>query len=282
MCSFGSCQMHFEFISQFRKVRNAFECFVTQVQTRLPKTKRVWPMKINVICTVHCWTCLNRFMVKPVFKGHSDERATWDDGFIFQNSVISSTLKYQWIQDTSHIYIRTLTMGYCQSPACNSPYTCIQHIALDHVLNAFVLHAFTMHTAIWLAYICLNAHSCPAPFLPLPLTVICPYPCSPHSFTQQTALDFVPICISAPYLRPVDAYTPPPPHPSRLFIIDAFDWDLWIEWRRVWVGGLWHSPELWLASHDVMSHLNGVCTDSGIARASADSLYQYDTRSSPL
>ena len=39
-------------LSQFRKVRNAFECFVTQVQTRLPKTKCVWPMKINVICTV--------------------------------------------------------------------------------------------------------------------------------------------------------------------------------------------------------------------------------------
>ena len=52
MCSFGSCQTRFEFLSQFRKVRNAFECFVTQVQTRLPKTKRIWPMKINVICTV--------------------------------------------------------------------------------------------------------------------------------------------------------------------------------------------------------------------------------------
>ena len=52
MCSFGSCQTRFEFLSQFRKVRNAFECFVTQVQTQLPKTKRVWPMKINVICTV--------------------------------------------------------------------------------------------------------------------------------------------------------------------------------------------------------------------------------------
>ena len=56
MSSFGSCKTRFEFLSQFRKVRNAFECFVTQVQTRLPKTKRVWPMKINVICTV-CATC---------------------------------------------------------------------------------------------------------------------------------------------------------------------------------------------------------------------------------
>ena len=53
MCSFCSCQTRFEFLSQFRKVRNAFECFVTQVQTRLPKTKCVWPMKINVICTVY-------------------------------------------------------------------------------------------------------------------------------------------------------------------------------------------------------------------------------------
>ena len=52
MCSFGSCQTRFEFLSQFRKVRNAFECFVTQVQTHLPKTKCAWPMKINVICTV--------------------------------------------------------------------------------------------------------------------------------------------------------------------------------------------------------------------------------------
>ena len=53
MCSFGSCKTRFEFLSQFRKFRNAFECFVTQVQTRLPKTKHVWPMKINVICTVN-------------------------------------------------------------------------------------------------------------------------------------------------------------------------------------------------------------------------------------
>ena len=52
MCSFGSCKTRFEFLSQFRKVRYAFECFVTQVQTHLPKTKSVWPMKINVICTV--------------------------------------------------------------------------------------------------------------------------------------------------------------------------------------------------------------------------------------
>ena len=58
--SFGSCQTRFEFLSQFRKVRNAFECFVTQVQTHLPKTKHVWPMKINVICTVLCLCLLFR------------------------------------------------------------------------------------------------------------------------------------------------------------------------------------------------------------------------------
>ena len=58
MCSFGACQTRFEFLSQFRKVRNAFECFVTQVQTHLPKTKRVRPMKINVICTVGAGTNL--------------------------------------------------------------------------------------------------------------------------------------------------------------------------------------------------------------------------------
>ena len=31
MCSFGSCKTRFEFLSQFRKVRNAFECFVTRL-----------------------------------------------------------------------------------------------------------------------------------------------------------------------------------------------------------------------------------------------------------
>ena len=62
MCSFGSCQTRFEFLSQFRKVRNAFECFVTQVQTRLPKTKCVWPMKINVICNVAIHTFLNEWL----------------------------------------------------------------------------------------------------------------------------------------------------------------------------------------------------------------------------
>ena len=66
MCSFGSCQTRFEFLSQFRKVRNAFECFVTQVQTHLPKTKCVWPMKINVICAV---------LTKPADLAIGDHRA---------------------------------------------------------------------------------------------------------------------------------------------------------------------------------------------------------------
>ena len=68
MCSFGSCQTHFEFLSQFRKVRNAFECFVTQVQTHLPKTKLVWPMKINVICTVYT----PKVLLPPFIHYHHD------------------------------------------------------------------------------------------------------------------------------------------------------------------------------------------------------------------
>ena len=71
MCSFGSCQTRFEFLGQFRKVRNAFECFVTQVQTHLPKTKRVWPMKINVICTVFT------NILKPVLAYAHLHRVKW-------------------------------------------------------------------------------------------------------------------------------------------------------------------------------------------------------------
>ena len=72
MCSFRSCQTRFEFLSQFRKVRNAFECFITQVQTRLPKTKCVWPMKINVICTVDDSGALDmRTRIKPLIGAHT-------------------------------------------------------------------------------------------------------------------------------------------------------------------------------------------------------------------
>ena len=72
MCSFRSCQTRFEFLSQFRKVRNAFECFVTQVQTRLPKTKCVWPMKINVICTVRIGNSVCRPMNDTTQWEHPD------------------------------------------------------------------------------------------------------------------------------------------------------------------------------------------------------------------
>ena len=72
---FGSCKTRFEFLSQFRKVRNAFECFVTQVQTCLPKTKRVWPMKINMICTVRriSTQCLDL----AIFESECSGRIQW-------------------------------------------------------------------------------------------------------------------------------------------------------------------------------------------------------------
>ena len=52
MCSFGSCQTRFEFLSQFRKVRNAFECFVTQVQTQFAKnqTRLAYEDKRDLYC----------------------------------------------------------------------------------------------------------------------------------------------------------------------------------------------------------------------------------------
>ena len=79
MCSFRSCQTRFEFLSQFRKVRNAFECFITQVQTRLPKTKCVWPMKINVICTV-CFF-FGVYLVSGVFCWFGSSASSWVGGF---------------------------------------------------------------------------------------------------------------------------------------------------------------------------------------------------------
>ena len=50
MCSFGLCQTRFKFLSQFRKVRNAFECFVTQVQTHWPKTRLAYEDKRDLYC----------------------------------------------------------------------------------------------------------------------------------------------------------------------------------------------------------------------------------------
>ena len=45
-----------------RAVRTPNRCDggITQVQTRLPKTKHVWPMKINVICTDVCTIPVNK------------------------------------------------------------------------------------------------------------------------------------------------------------------------------------------------------------------------------
>ena len=53
MCSFGSCQTRFEFLGQFRKVRNALECFVTQVQTHLQKnqTRLAYEDKCDLYCS---------------------------------------------------------------------------------------------------------------------------------------------------------------------------------------------------------------------------------------
>ena len=56
MCSFGSCQMRFEFLRQFRKVRNAFECFVTQVQLHVVaknQTRLAYEDKRDLYCTKH-------------------------------------------------------------------------------------------------------------------------------------------------------------------------------------------------------------------------------------
>ena len=52
MCSFGSCKMRFEFLSQFRKVRNAFECFVSQVQYAFAKnqTRLAYEDKRDLYC----------------------------------------------------------------------------------------------------------------------------------------------------------------------------------------------------------------------------------------
>ena len=71
MCSFGSYQTRFEFLSQFRKVRNAFECIVAQVQT--PKTNRVWPMKINVIC--YDYLCLISLIQTMMFLSYDGDGA---------------------------------------------------------------------------------------------------------------------------------------------------------------------------------------------------------------
>ena len=50
MCSFGSCQTRFEFLSQFRKVRNAFECFVTAVAKK--QTRLTYEDKRDLYCII--------------------------------------------------------------------------------------------------------------------------------------------------------------------------------------------------------------------------------------
>ena len=112
MCSFRSCQTRFEFLSQFRKVRNAFECFVTQVQTRLPKTKCVWPMKINVICTVVpdvlfncvCWDSVNDWRLK-----HSSTIAWYMD--VADSSYIAVCYDCLWLIDHSRVLISLFYNG---------------------------------------------------------------------------------------------------------------------------------------------------------------------------
>ena len=71
MCSFGSCQTCFEFLSQFRKVRNAFECFVTQVKTQLPKnqTRLAYEDKRDLYCTCMC-PVLNGCKERPCAVAH--------------------------------------------------------------------------------------------------------------------------------------------------------------------------------------------------------------------
>ena len=54
MCSFGSYQTRFEFLSQFRKVRNAFECFVNTGANAFAKnqTRLAYEDKRDLYCSV--------------------------------------------------------------------------------------------------------------------------------------------------------------------------------------------------------------------------------------
>ena len=105
MCSFGSCQTRLEFLSQFRKVRNAFECFVTQVQTHLPKTKCVWPIKINVICTV----------VKPLFRGPFDQGTPLFRGYLLVWRILPFNM-YISLRVGDNFYLGTYLLWWCDVP----------------------------------------------------------------------------------------------------------------------------------------------------------------------
>ena len=112
MCNFGSCKTRFEFLSQFRKVRNAFECFVTQVQTLLPKSKCVWPMKINVICTV-------LILIFFKFLQNGRRRPLW----MSENNFRSHFLSFQL--DTQ-LFLHFYKMGAEHTMASNTSRYCSQ------------------------------------------------------------------------------------------------------------------------------------------------------------
>ena len=75
MCNFGSCKTRFEFLSQFRKVRNAFQCFVTHVQTLFAKIQMrlAYEDKRDLYCTCrqfkHC--------SKSLISGHYLPQLIW-------------------------------------------------------------------------------------------------------------------------------------------------------------------------------------------------------------
>ena len=76
MCSFGSCQTRFEFLSQFRKVRNAFECFVTQVQTNAfakNQMRLAYEDKRDLYCMCRLlrWSCRRKKQLPPRVRGWS-------------------------------------------------------------------------------------------------------------------------------------------------------------------------------------------------------------------
>ena len=160
MCSFGSCQTRFKFLSQFRKVRNAFECFVTQVQTRLPKTKCVWPMKINVICTVCniewniCFVTLAHLLTL-VLIGESCVTFFWDNFMLL-----------------SHVYLCLPHVYLCLPHV----YLCLPHVylCLPHVY----LRLPHVYLCLPHVYLCLpHVYLClPHVYLCLPHVYLCFYP----------------------------------------------------------------------------------------------------------
>ena len=63
MCSFGSCQTRFKFLSQFRKVRNAFECFVGANAFAKNQTRLAYEDKRGLYCIAGHESCdLRRYL----------------------------------------------------------------------------------------------------------------------------------------------------------------------------------------------------------------------------